>query len=383
MHWVRELGESVLSASRAALVLGVVAVACSGRSADTTPKSCAADGDCAAGQRCAVPADRPAIGLSPCAGTVLCSEADNACASNQICAPGWQTLPDYPYCGDKLCAARCTEATCPPDAECSADGLCQLTSCAEPGAEPCPDSWRCDPESAATASHEPALGTMYTESGVELDRYMERGCVRATCAEPGGHLCQAAWSCTPDATINPSGCVPDECQVTGHCADDTTLICRSKAQHFDHGALDLNGCVPRTCDDGYSCSRVTEAGVDVGVCRYGAPNADYYGCVVLPCTTDDECFYDYVCDHTSPQSDQRGCRQQSCTEGAPCPDGFVCDPQAVQHDGADCTTPEFATSGGASGTGTGGTSPRGGSGGTGGSGGSASESPLRGQCVAR
>jgi hypothetical protein len=234
VHWVRELGHSILGASRVALVLGVVAAACSGRSVDTAPKSCAADGDCASGQRCDVPADRPAIGMAPCARVVLCSDTVDTCQPDQVCAPGWQTLPDYPYCGDRLCASPCTAASCPPDAACGTDGLCELTSCAEPGAEPCPDFWRCDPESATTASHEPALGSAITESALEIERYMNRGCVRESCAEPGGHECQAAWSCTPDATTNPSGCVPDECEVTGHCADDATLICRAKAQHFDH-----------------------------------------------------------------------------------------------------------------------------------------------------
>jgi hypothetical protein len=391
---------SAVLLSRAALVLGVVA-GCSGRSVDAAPKSCSADADCVAGQRCEGLADRPVIGLSPCAGVVSCAgEVVGVCATDEICAPGWQRLPDYAYCGEMLCAPRCSDASCPPDAACMPTGLCELTQCDGPGAAACSERWRCDPSAAATASHEPARGTSISEDALEMDRNLQRGCVRLTCAETGGYACAAAWSCDPGATINPAGCIPDECKDTGHCADDTTLVCRSKAQHLDHGSLDLNGCVPRTCDDGYSCSRITEAGIDVGACRYGAPNADYYGCVVLPCMTDDECFYDYVCDHASSQADERGCRQQSCTEGAPCPDGFVCDPKAVQHDGADCTTPEFASSGGASGTGaggsggspaggatsaggTGGTSARAGSGGTAGSGASASKPPLRGQCVAR
>jgi len=379
MPLVWELGKSISSLPCAALLLGVLAVACSGRSADTTPRSCAADADCAAGQRCAAPADRPVIGMAPCARAVLCSEADAACPADQLCAPSWQSLPGYPFCGERLCAAPCTDESCPADAECASNGLCELTRCDAPGAAACPEFWRCDPAAAATASHEPVSGTTTGDDTLELERHSQRGCVRSTCAEQGGFECVSAWSCKPDATTNPAGCIPDACGNTGHCSNDETLVCQPQAKHPDRGPLDLNGCVPATCDDGYSCSLVTEAGVDVGVCRYGAPNADYYGCVVLPCTTDDECFYDYVCDHASPQADERGCRQQSCTEGYRCPDGFVCDPKAVQHDGADCTTPEFATSGGASGSGAGGS----GGSGAGGSGGSASKPPLRGQCVAR
>ena len=406
MSLVWELARSAFSWSRPALVLGAVAVACSGRSVDPAPHGCATDAECAAGQRCDLSADRPVVGMAPCARVVPCGDGAGLCASDEICAPGWQALPYYPYCGDKLCAARCTDASCPADSACGDDGLCRLTSCDAPGAAECPELWRCDPTAAATASHEIVTGTQFSEEVLEIERHMQRGCVRKTCAEEGGFECAAAWSCTPSATINPAGCIPDDCEATGHCSNDTELICLPLAKHRDHGQLDLNGCVGRTCDDGYSCARVTEAGVDVGVCKYGAANADYYGCVVLPCKNDDECFYGYVCDHSSGQSDERGCRNRSCTEGYTCPDGFVCDPKAVQHDAADCTTPEFATSGGASGTGaggsgassaggttgkggSGGTTSQGGSGGisttggTGGTSGSSAKPTVRGQCVAR
>jgi hypothetical protein len=314
-------------------------------------------------------------------------------------------LPNYPYCGDKLCAAPCTDSSCPPDAACGKDGACTLTLCDAPGSEPCPELWRCDPPAAAIARalNDQLVGTTVAEAPLEADRYFARGCMRKRCDEPGGYECAAAWSCKPDLNTHPVGCVPDECRETGSCADDTTLVCLSDAKHADHGPLDVNGCVPRTCDDGFSCARITEAGVDVGRCQYGAPSSDYYGCVVLPCTSDDECFYGYRCDPLSPQADQRGCRLPSCTEGYTCPDGFVCDPTAAERDAADCTIPEPANTGGtgmggsagtaAGGTGTsglggssGGSAPRvGGAGGTGGtgSGGSVGTAPPRGQCVAR
>jgi hypothetical protein len=229
---------------------------------------------------------------------------------------------------------------------------------------------------------------------------MARGCVRLPCSEPGGYECQVAWSCKPSATDNPAGCVADGCEETGHCSNDEYLVCASESAHPAKEPPDANGCIIRTCDDGKSCSVVTPAGVDVGRCDYGAPGADAYGCVLLPCTNDADCMYEnYVCDHSSPQRDELGCRLRSCTEGNPCPDGFVCDPHAVQHDAADCTTPEFATSGGAGGgvsatggatTGgatTGGSSSASGggpaSGGSSGAGGSSSIPTQHGQCVAR
>ena len=274
--------------------------------------------------------------------------------------------------------------------------------------------WTCDPETAATASHAASSGALNGDSDIE--RYMARGCVRLPCSEPGGYECQMTWSCKPDATDNPAGCVADACEDTGHCSNDEYLVCASESAHPTKEPPDANGCITRTCDDGKSCSVITPAGVDVGRCNYGAAGADAYGCVLLPCTKDADCLYDnYVCDHTSPRSDELGCRLRSCTEGNPCPDGFVCYPQAAQHDAADCTTPEFApggvggTGGGVSSTGgattggattggattggattggsstaSGGGTARGGSGGTSsGAGGSISIPTPHGQCVAR
>lgn len=386
----------VPSFSRLVLVLGAVALACSGRSVETSPKSCVTDADCAGGQRCKVAIDRPAIGLSPCAGALLCSAEDALCPTGQVCAPSWQSLPDYPYCGADLCAPPCTEGSCPKDAACGSDGVCRLTLCDAPTAAPCPDLWRCDPPAATAASHDVLEGTTVSESSFDVERNLARGCVRKKCDEPGGYECSPAWACKPSSTTQAAGCTPEDCRDTGHCSDDTTLICLTEAAHPGTTPLDVHSCVARTCDDGHSCSLLTENFVDVGRCDYGAPNADYYGCVAIPCTDDTECFNGYVCDHSSPESDPRGCRFRRCNEGNPCPFGSRCDPTAPDRDLQSCTT----TPEGAGGTGTGGSAAGGtgaaavggssggsaphvgGAGGTGG-GGPVGREPPRGQCVAR
>jgi hypothetical protein len=253
---------------------------------------------------------------------------------------------------------------CPIDATCGADGLCTLTPCDAEAATACRTGWTCDPEAAATASHAPARGTAVGES--EIDREIARGCLRLSCSDEGGIPCASLWSCAPEQAESPSGCVPDPCEVTGLCSSDTQ-ICMSESAHGDRLFPDDNGCVDRLCDEGHSCSAVTEAGLDVGVCDFSSPNADRYGCSLTPCTQDAECFYDYVCDHGSPQADERGCRLRSCSEGNECPAGMVCDPNAIVHDGADCTTPEHATGGGSGGVGSGGSSASSGGTGPGGS----------------
>jgi len=71
-----------------------------------------------------------------------------------------------------------------------------------------------------------------------------------------------------------------------------------------------------------------------------APEADEYGCIVLPCEVDADCGYeDYVCDPASVLRDLRNCRIRSCTEGKPCGVGLVCPPQADIHSTDDCALP--------------------------------------------
>ncbi len=84
MYLVCEIAKSAFSWSGTVLVLGGVAVACSGRSVDTAPHGCATDAECAAGQRCDLSADRPVKGTLPGAGTVLCGEGQSACATDQV-----------------------------------------------------------------------------------------------------------------------------------------------------------------------------------------------------------------------------------------------------------------------------------------------------------
>lgn len=331
----------------AALLLGAMLGSCGGQSLDRDdePRSCATDADCSGKQRCELGLDRPARGMDPCGVFGRCA-SDRDCASGKLCVPRWQVLPDLDYCSSDLCSTPCSESGCPSGSVCGDDGICALIPCDSPGGDACPEHWTCDPGAALTASREPATGSMLGDSDVE--RHTNRGCVRLTCAEPDGYLCHDFWRCAPDETANPSGCVAESCAETKRCPNDEIQICGTESRHSEF-TPDEHGCVTRACDEGYSCSMPTEAGVDVGVCDFSVPNHDYYGCSLLSCTRDEECFNDYVCDHRSVQRDERGCRIKSCTEGYPCPEGFLCAPGASVHDAADCTTPEFAGSGGSGG----------------------------------
>lgn len=362
------------------VVAGWVAAACGGSSVDTRPTSCSSDADCVSSQRCTAGTDRPAYLPSPCARVVPC-EAGSECGPGEVCAPSWQSSDAASAsCAPKLCSPSCDDSSCPADAECADDGLCVLTSCDAPGAAACPPLWACDPAAAKVGSHAPAEGAeIHTEGGEQdIERQMARGCVRLPCDASGGYLCAQAWLCDPDATDNASGCVPGDCKQTKQCAN-SALVCTNLAIHPEAYPPDVNGCITRTCDDGTSCAWITPAGVDVGRCQYGAPDADPFGCIVLPCEVDVDCGYeDYLCDHESRLSDQRGCRVRSCAEGKPCGIGLVCAPDSDFHGADDCAAPDNATGGG------GGAQVNAGSAGSAsGAGGTTTLQVPRGECVVR
>lgn len=174
------------------VVVGWVAAACGGSSVDTRPTSCASDADCASGQRCTAGSERPAIGLSPCALVVAC-ETGAECRPDEVCAPSWQRQITYvETCAPRLCATNCDTYRCPADAECGDDGVCSL----------------------------------------------------------GGSACATAWSCEPDRTDNPSGCVPANCKKTKHCSDGhpkptSTAVSSCPARSTPTAATRITSAIPR------------------------------------------------------------------------------------------------------------------------------------------
>jgi hypothetical protein len=162
--------------------------------------------------------------------------------------------------------------------------------------------------SAVTASVDPA-------------RAAKRGCVRKRCDEEGGFTCRERWSCAPDRSgTEASGCVPDPCEESGRCADDTTHVCEATSANPRPAGSDVHGCVVRNCEEGHSCVFMRN-GENFSYCDFSAKTADDYGCAVDSCEEHPGvCGTGYVCDPAYREMDRMGCRALGCRD----PGGPVC-----------------------------------------------------------
>ncbi|HEY3493871.1 MAG TPA: hypothetical protein VGK73_04265, partial [Polyangiaceae bacterium] len=312
---------------------------------------------------------------NPVADIAIACRDDSECPSNEICKLriGSMERPafvrptecpiDFPTCADdsmcpsgtlcfssdhipyvakfiscelppSVCLPPCPETSCWADEACEADGACRLTSCDEEGALACSALWVCDPPGAAGEPLGPALGGVEVDSPIAA-REIRRGCVRLRCDEAGGFTCKDSWGCDPEDATDPSGCVPLPCSETGHCSDDSRICAPSSAGPRPAG-LDVHGCAFRNCEEGVSCENVI-AGVHVSHCDVGAPTANAYGCVTLPCDlSGGACWGKYVCDPGAAAADERGCRSPTCADGVTCPRDNICDPSAPAADALGC-----------------------------------------------
>ena len=78
-------------------------------------------------------------------------------------------------------------------------------------------------------------------------------------------------------------------------------------------------CAPTTCEQGFECATGHE-------CAPDAMGADVRGCVAVPCQQDGYCAPDWTCDPGNDMADSRGCVHKNCNlHGFPCPEGTLCE----------------------------------------------------------
>src|ERR1051325_1475962 len=134
-------------------------------------------------------------------------------------------------------------------------------------------------------------------SQADAAREKQRGCIAKQCDEDGGFTCRSTWRCAPDEAMpdEASGCVPIPCSESGHCSSDDIFICEPPGDAKRPPGMDVNGCVVRNCEEGYTCQYTTD-GTNHAYCDVSSPEADGYGCVIRSCEEDPGCPTSYVCD---------------------------------------------------------------------------------------
>jgi hypothetical protein len=224
------------------------------------------------------------------------------CVAGQVCGPN---STGNPACGLGVCTSPCSNESCGGQLTCAPSGLCELVSCAEPGAVACPEHWRCDPAAAVNESASTVAGSTvldYPSAGAAI----ARGCVRNRCDQEGGYACKELWECTPESAVDTSGCVPIPCEVTGHCSADYRYICNPTSTGPRDDDWDVHGCVSRNCEEGAECTSLGLAWA-VGYCDPTAPDVDHIGCAFPMCGEGKPCYEGYHCDPSSPDAVILGC----------------------------------------------------------------------------
>ena len=316
-------------------------------SQSTTVTHCNVDADCATGKVCKAtqtPAPHAQIAM-PCPLTGCSASA--SCSTSQVCTPlaGVPNISVPSICTmlgspASICAVPCQTGGCSSGFACQSDGTCRLLTCAEPGGTACPDYWKCDPTRAAT---EPTtIQGSATSDGYAPIKY---GCVRKRCNESGGFVCRDAWACDPSTATDASGCVPVPCTISGHCSDDSLLICKPTSTKPRPSGTDLQGCVRRNCEEGLTCTAFVGS-VDVGYCDFNGPMVYDDGCASKRCLdSGGVCNTGYTCEQPSSATDARGCRAPKCYSSE-CPSGRYCSPTLPGADADGCVA--SSTTGGAS-----------------------------------
>ncbi len=203
------------------------------------------------------------------------------CEEGQVCdvARDWELACDVSF-ADKTCDEPCEAGDCPDFHECSDEGRCELTSCAE-GSTPCPGIFVCDPDSVDLAG-----------SGTPVTR---AGCIHVLCDHPEGPACSATETCDPSAC----SCVESEVSTRCSCepggdlltgcrdlpCDDPAVTCpdNTTCEPGHERANDI-GCVPARCDLGeVECSELFEP---TSICKPECGSR--FGCVT-PKDDTDEC----------------------------------------------------------------------------------------------
>jgi len=347
---VHRVGKSFLWLLATALV--ATAAACgSSEDSDDTPRVCSEDADCPSGEECqfAAASIQQPIPFNPCVTVQPCSDS-STCSGELVCAP-YEPPGGLGFdCPARTCQPPCTPTSCASGEVCGDDGACRYLQCDEPGAEVCPERYRCDP--AATAQVSSVNGST-TPDTADPALVAKLGCARKLCDEEGGFECRDTWTCDPSRAANEgSGCVPKPCAEAGRCWDDAAFICEPSNDGPRPEGTDFHGCVRRNCGEGHVCQQLLN-GVNYASCDLASPKADVYGCVVRRCDEVPEvCADTFVCDLAAAPGTQNafGCRAKHCNDpgGPACGTGSVCTPNTVG--GYYCATPTVGGggSGGAS-----------------------------------